>query len=196
VTDRLLTLTQETPFRPRRTDVLNALDEVRSMLGGNAPQKNVTIELDVDDGCHAELDSDRFVEAEANVAGNAVDASPQGGKVTIGWQGVRSGVGHCPAHPRRAWRIHRAHHRRGKRHANQSAFSKSLIGSIAPMVGENARMTWRRLVFEYPPARVSQTRSKTAALLIRASMINEIRTQKGDCSKQNRNLETEGGTRS
>ena len=27
-------------------------------------------------GCHANVDSDRFVEAVANVAGNAVDASP------------------------------------------------------------------------------------------------------------------------
>jgi PAS domain S-box-containing protein len=83
VTERLLTLTQETPFRPGRTDILNALDEVRSMLGANALQKNVVIELEVDEGCHAHLDSDRFVEAVANVAGNAVDASPEGGKVLI-----------------------------------------------------------------------------------------------------------------
>ncbi len=83
VTERLLTLTQETLFRPRRTDVLHALDEVRSILGGNALQKNVVIELDVDEGCYANLDSDRFVEAVANVAGNAVDASHPGGKVLI-----------------------------------------------------------------------------------------------------------------
>jgi signal transduction histidine kinase len=83
VTDRLLTLTQETPFRPRSTDVLNALDEVRGMLGGNALQKNVTFKLEVSEGCHAHLDSDRFIEAVANVAGNAVDASPPGGEVLV-----------------------------------------------------------------------------------------------------------------
>ena len=83
VTDRLLTLTQETPFRPRSTDVLNALDEVRGMLGGNALQKSVTFKLVVGEGCHAHLDSDRFVEAVANVVGNAVDASPSGGEVLI-----------------------------------------------------------------------------------------------------------------
>jgi PAS domain S-box-containing protein len=83
VTDRLLTLTQETPFRPRSTDVLNALDEVRAMLGGNALQKKVTFKLEVSQGCHAHLDSDRFVEAVANVVGNAVDASPTGGEVVI-----------------------------------------------------------------------------------------------------------------
>jgi signal transduction histidine kinase len=83
VTERLLALTQERPFRPRGTDVLNALDEVRGMLGGTALHRNVTLKLEVSEGCHAQLDSDRFVEAVANVAGNAIDASPPGGLVVI-----------------------------------------------------------------------------------------------------------------
>ena len=83
VTDRLLTLTRDMPFRPRRTDVFAALDEVRGMQGGKAQKKGIVFKLEVDDGCHASVDPDRFVEAVANVAGNAVDASSEGGAVTI-----------------------------------------------------------------------------------------------------------------
>jgi len=83
VTERLLTLTQNVSCRPHPTDVFGCIDEVRGILGDAAAQKGVTIELDVHPTCHAEVDSDRFVEAVANVLGNAIDASRPGGVVTV-----------------------------------------------------------------------------------------------------------------
>ena len=83
VTERLLTLTQDSDFRPCSTNVFEALDEVRGMVSGNAWQRGVTIRLDASEGCFAHLDCDRFVEAVANVVGNAVDASPTGGEVIV-----------------------------------------------------------------------------------------------------------------
>ncbi len=83
VTERLLTLTQNVSCKPRPTDVFGCIDEVRGILGEAAAGNAVTLELDVRHECQAEVDSDRFVEAVANVVGNAIDASRRGGVVTV-----------------------------------------------------------------------------------------------------------------
>ena len=83
VTERLLTLTQNVSCRRRRTDVFGCLDEVRGIIGDAAAQKSVKLDFDVGAECQAEVDPDRFVEAVANVVGNAIDASGKGGTVTL-----------------------------------------------------------------------------------------------------------------
>jgi PAS domain S-box-containing protein len=83
VTERLLTLTRDVPFCPTATDVLGCLDEVRSMLKAVAERRHVTLVLDAAPGQDAMLDPDRFLEALANVVGNAIDASAEGGTVTV-----------------------------------------------------------------------------------------------------------------
>jgi PAS domain S-box-containing protein len=83
VTERLLTLTRDVPFRPRETDVFGCLDEVRSMLGHASAENMVSVALEAPADCPARLDPDRFIEAVTNVVGNAIDASPSGGSVTI-----------------------------------------------------------------------------------------------------------------
>jgi PAS domain S-box-containing protein len=83
VTDRLLALAQNVPCKPCRTDVFGCLDEVRGILADAAAQREVRIELDAREDCEAEVDPDRFVEAVANVVGNAIDASHKGGVVRV-----------------------------------------------------------------------------------------------------------------
>jgi len=83
VTERLLTLTQNVPCNPRRTNVLGCLDEVRELASDAAAQQHISLALEVDGDCYAEVDPDRFVEAVVNVVGNAIDASPAGGVVTV-----------------------------------------------------------------------------------------------------------------
>jgi PAS domain S-box-containing protein len=83
VTERLLALAQNIPCRPRRTDIFGCLDEVRGIFADAAAHRHVTLALDARPDCHAEVDPDRFVEAVANVVGNAIDASPKGGVVTV-----------------------------------------------------------------------------------------------------------------
>jgi len=83
VTDRLLALTQNVPCHPRRTDVFACLEEVCGILADAAAQKGVTLALDAQKDGQAEIDPDRFVEAVANVVGNAIDASRTGGTVTL-----------------------------------------------------------------------------------------------------------------
>jgi PAS domain S-box-containing protein len=83
VTERLLTLTRDVPRHPVRTAVVDCLEEVRSILHVYAETRGVTLVVDACADCFAEIDASRFVEAVVNVARNAIDASQDGGQVSM-----------------------------------------------------------------------------------------------------------------
>jgi histidine kinase len=77
----------------RPLDVSSLMSTVIKRLGGQAASRHVTLELDLASGLPAVLaDEDRAVQVLTNLTGNALQYTPEGGKVTVEAKAVHDEV--------------------------------------------------------------------------------------------------------
>lgn len=83
ITHRLLSLTRDAPIQVRPADIRDLVDEALRFVRAGGPLGAPQVERLPGPGIVAEVDPDRLCEAVANVVDNAIDASREGGKVTV-----------------------------------------------------------------------------------------------------------------
>ncbi len=83
VTRRLLMLTRDEHIARHPASARDLLDDVEALMHRIAGNKGVALGFESSCDCEILLDADRVVEALSNVVGNAIDATPAGGKVEV-----------------------------------------------------------------------------------------------------------------
>ena len=83
LTSRLLSFARQQPLAPQCLDIRNRITQAAKLIR-HALAENITLELDIaDTPLNAEVDPSQFDNALVNLAVNARDAMPDGGKVSL-----------------------------------------------------------------------------------------------------------------
>ncbi|MBA2467530.1 MAG: response regulator [Sphingomonas sp.] len=93
LTSQLLAFARRQPLKPERIDLNEVIGEMRDLIAGTM---GVRIDLTTDlwpSSCTVEVDRTQLQSAILNIASNARDAMPGGGRLTIGTSEVTSGSG-------------------------------------------------------------------------------------------------------